>query len=262
MITRSWWCSVTSVSSNLSSDLRRWEVWGWMLSPLWDAHSTSPLLSEPRRWCRWLERARCKKCHCSTFLHVFCFLYKNKTSLLKRRISWEPHRRCLWCCGQKFWRFPGWLWWPGQALVSTEICCYRKWWDQRSRLLLDRWGCGLMRCGSRWKDDALDILFNKEALSGCEQLKGSAAAQRPTCWIFLPCIEPLWSMTKTTFFGMRGRLDGAKWWTKYRDDLWGWGVKKKLDQKMTVYEMFLIFGLERNPRCTLMSPREVSLLTS
>lgn len=48
----------------------------------------------------------------------------------------------------------------------------------------------------------------------------AAANERPTCWIFLPCMEPLWSMMKTTFLGMRGRLDGAKWWTKNLDDLW------------------------------------------
>lgn len=33
--------------------------------------------------------------------------------------------------------------------------------------------------------------------------------------IFLPDIDPLVSMTKTTFFGMTGRLLGAKKWTKY-----------------------------------------------
>lgn len=48
----------------------------------------------------------------------------------------------------------------------------------------------------------------------------------PTCSIFLPCMEPLWSMMKTTFFGMRGRLDGAKWWTKNFCDLWGEGQEK------------------------------------
>lgn len=32
----------------------------------------------------------------------------------------------------------------------------------------------------------------------------------PTCWIFLPLMEPLLSMTKITFLGIVARCSGAK----------------------------------------------------
>ena len=55
--------------------------------------------------------------------------------------------------------------------------------------------------------------------------KQNKTKKNHTCTIFLPLIEPLWSITKTTFFGMRGRLDGAKWWTKYPADFFQ-GISK------------------------------------
>lgn len=41
-----------------------------------------------------------------------------------------------------------------------------------------------------------------------------------TCWIFVPYMEPLWSITNTTFFGKRGKEDGAKKCTKYPFLIW------------------------------------------
>lgn len=45
---------------------------------------------------------------------------------------------------------------------------------------------------------------------------------------------------KTTFFGMRERLDGAKWWTKYLGDLWGGEPQKKIRRWNGIQNIFVL----------------------
>lgn len=203
---------------NLLLDLHQWEVWGWRLSPVWDVHSTYPLPSERLHWCQWLEWAKEGRGGGGEATADVLQLSKTPKSgnipepspplslilranvLALSRLAW-----LAWTSSRFHWNI-----WLSKVMTPKKSSSARSF---RMRTNATRvWTGG----------GCVSYLIQEGSL----ELRKAAAKERPTCWIFLPRMEPLWSMMKTTFFGMRGRLDGAKWWTKNLCDLCREGQEK------------------------------------